>query len=89
MQPNWQDHVVDARFVPRSMVSGDHARIATHGVAGRAPTDVAGVRGLALAGDWVGPEGMLADAAILSGLAAASAVMAGTPEGVRRSPVPA
>ena len=88
-QPNWQDHVVDARFVPRSMVSGDHARMATAGVSGRAPTDVAGVRGLALAGDWVGPQGMLADAAILSGLAAANAVMADTIDGVRRSPVPA
>jgi phytoene dehydrogenase-like protein len=94
MQPNWQDHVVDARFVPRSMVSGDLARMATHGVGGRAPTDVTGVRGLVVAGDWVGPKGMLADAAILSGLAAANAVMADTSgvphrEGVRRSPVPA
>ncbi len=89
IQPTWQDHVVDARFVPRSMVSGDHARTATGGVSGRAPTDVTGVRGLALAGDWVGPQGMLADAAILSGLAAAKAVMADTLHGVRRSAVPA
>ena len=28
-QPNWRDHVVDARYVPRSLVSGDHARGAT------------------------------------------------------------
>ena len=36
---------------------------------------VAGIDGLAVAGDWVGPAGTLADAAILSGHAAASAIM--------------
>ena len=70
-QPDWRDHVVDARYVPRSMVTGDHARWATLGTAGRPGVDVAGVDGLALAGDWVGPDGMLADASILSGVAAA------------------
>ena len=74
-QPEWRDHVVDARYVPRSMVSGDHARTATVGVTGRPTTDVAGVAGLAVAGDWVGPTGMLADASILSGATAAHAVM--------------
>ncbi len=73
-QPDWRDHVVDARYVPRSMVSGDHARLATGGPAGRSGVDVAGVRGLAMAGDWVGPHGMIADASILSGSAAAAAV---------------
>ena len=73
-QPDWRDHVVDARYVPRSMVSGDHARVATRGTAGRPDVDAAGVRGLGLAGDWVGPSGIIADAAILSGAAAATAV---------------
>ena len=45
-QPGWRDHVVDARYVPRSMVSGDHARPATHGPAERPPVGVAGVDGL-------------------------------------------
>jgi predicted NAD/FAD-dependent oxidoreductase len=31
--------------------------------------------GLALAGDWVGPEGWLVDAALASGVAAADAVL--------------
>jgi phytoene dehydrogenase-like protein len=75
-QPGWRDHVVDARYVPRSMVSGDHARPVTHGSADRPPVDAAGVDGLAIAGDWVGPRAMLADAAIISGQAAAWAVMA-------------
>ena len=75
-QPGWRDHVVDARYVPRSMVSGDHARPATRGPADRPPVGVAGVDGLALAGDWIGPAGTLADATIISGQAAAWALMA-------------
>jgi len=86
-QPQWRDHVVDARYVPRSMVSGDHARPATMGTSGRPALDATGVRGLAIAGDWVGPTGMLADAAILSGCAAASAVASDMLEPVTRSAV--
>ena len=48
--PDWRDDVVDARFVPRSTVCGDHARVATRGTAGRASVDAAGVHGLACAG---------------------------------------
>ena len=73
-QPEWRDHVVDARYVPRSTVSGDHARVATRGTAERPGVDAVGVGGLALAGDWVGPVGMIGDASILSGAAAAKAV---------------
>ena len=86
-QPDWRDHVVDARYVPRSVVSGDHARAATRGTAGRPAVDAAGVRGLALAGDWVGPAGMLADASILSGAAAADLVAADMLEPVTGSRV--
>jgi phytoene dehydrogenase-like protein len=86
-QPNWRDHVVDARYVPRSPVSGDHARVATNGVVGRPRIDVAGVTGLAIAGDWVGPTGTLADASIVSGAMAATAVARDMLEGVRPSPV--
>jgi hypothetical protein len=75
-QPDWRDHVVDARYVPRSLVSGDHVRVATGGVVGRATVDAAGVGGLAVAGDWIGPAGMLADASILSGAAAAESLLA-------------
>ncbi|MGI9029349.1 MAG: phytoene desaturase family protein [Ilumatobacteraceae bacterium] len=79
-QPDWRDHVVDARYVPRSMVAGDHPRAATGGASGRPRVDVTGVRGLAVAGDWIGPDGVLADASILSGAAAAERVMATEPE---------
>jgi phytoene dehydrogenase-like protein len=77
-QPDWQDHVVDARYVPRSMVTGDHARVATEGTTRRPTIDVAGVPGIAVAGDWIGPDAILADASIRSGAAAARAVLAAT-----------
>jgi phytoene dehydrogenase-like protein len=82
-QPDWRDHVVDARYVPRSMVSGDHARAATRGPGGRPGVDAAGVGGLTLAGDWVGPVGMIGDASILSGAAAANAIVGDMMVGVR------
>jgi phytoene dehydrogenase-like protein len=75
-RPGWRDHVVDARYVPRSMVAGDHARPATRGSADRPPVGVTGVQGLTVAGDWLGPVGTIADAAIMSGQAAAWALMA-------------
>ena len=74
---------IDARYVPRSMVSGDHARAATRGPAGRPGVDAAGVGGLTLAGDWVGPVGMIGDASILSGAAAANVVAGDMMVGVR------
>ena len=86
-QPDWRDHVVDARYVPRSVVSSDHVRVATGGSGGRPTVDAAGVRRLALAGDWVGPAGMLADASIMSGSAAAASVAAAMLGAVDRSGV--
>ena len=60
------------------MVCGDQPRAATCGTLDRPGVDVAGVTGLAVAGDWVGPAGTLADAAIVSGHAAASAIIDAT-----------
>jgi phytoene dehydrogenase-like protein len=89
VQPGWQDHVVDARYVPRSMVCGDHARPATRGTLDRPGADLAAVPGLAVAGDWVGPAGTLADAAILSGRAAAWAIMVPAMDTAAGTPIPA
>lgn len=85
-QPDWRDHVVDARYVPRSVVTGDHPRAATRGTSGRPTVDAAGVRGLVVAGDWVGPAGLLADASILSGAAAAARISSAMLEPVTGSP---
>ena len=63
-----------------------HAMTVTHGIplaergglAGRPGIDAADRPGVLIAGDWVGPEGMLADAATSSAWAAADALL-GTP----------
>ncbi|MFQ5556512.1 MAG: hypothetical protein ACE5GB_03250 [Acidimicrobiales bacterium] len=48
---------------------------------GRPGVRVPGRRRLFVAGDWVGAEGLLADAAVASGRAAAASVIATVPVG--------
>lgn len=79
VQPGWTDHAVDVRYVPRSMVAGDHPRVATRGTIGRPTVGIAGVTGLAVAGDWIGPHGTLADASLRSGWDAAASVSGRAP----------
>jgi phytoene dehydrogenase-like protein len=68
-QPGWRDEVVAARFLPNLTVAHDLP------LAGR-PRHPAHtpVPGLAVAGDWVGPEGLLTDAAVASAEQAVAAV---------------
>ena len=69
--------VVEHRFLHRMVVA--HAQPAPgRGLAGRPPVTVA--PGLYVAGDWVGPTGMLADASYASADAAARAAIAHTAE---------
>jgi phytoene dehydrogenase-like protein len=71
MQPGWRDVVVHRRFLPSMTVS--HALVRP-GAARPAVTTA--VKGLYLAGDWVGDEGLLSDAALSSARAAAKAILA-------------
>ncbi len=75
MQPGWRDVLVAERFLPRMTVS--HALVAARdgGLAGRPDVAVAKLPGLYVAGDWVGPEGMLADAALASASRAAQMIL--------------
>jgi len=68
MQPGWRAHVAARRFLPEMVVSN-----AVVTPQGRPAIDA--VPGVLLAGDWVGPEGMLADAALASAQAAAERVL--------------
>jgi phytoene dehydrogenase-like protein len=72
VQPGWRDALVFKRFLPDLVVTGDYARAATAGLLRRPGPGVPGAPGLFVAGDWVGPEGMLADAAVASGERAAN-----------------
>ena len=65
------DDVVAERFLHKMVVCGGLPRPSTGGLAGRPAVTVPGVDGLYIAGDWVGREGLLADAALASGRRAA------------------
>ena len=71
VQPGWRDVVVHRRFMPSMTVSN-----ALVTPAAERPSVTTGVRGLYLAGDWVGNEGLLSDAAFASARAAAKAILA-------------
>jgi phytoene dehydrogenase-like protein len=74
LQPGWRGVVVDRRFAPGLVVS-NALPTPEREMAGRS-ADVAEAPGFYLAGDWVGSEGMLADAALTSARSAAAAILA-------------
>lgn len=67
-QPGWRDRVRFRRFLPALTVSGS--------VSDRGRPGVLDPSGLYLAGDWVGDEGLLADAAFASAEAVADRLIA-------------
>jgi len=71
LQPGWRAEVVERRFLPSIAVSNALVTAAGGGTRGRPAPAVAGAPGLFVAGDWVGAEGMLADAALASAREAA------------------
>ncbi len=77
MQPGWRELVVHRRFLPRLEVASALPTAETGGLAGRPGPQVPGVGGLFLAGDWVGGEGLLADASFASAEQAADLLVAG------------
>jgi protoporphyrinogen oxidase len=73
VQPGWRSLVVHRRFLSTMIVS--HALVAAGigGFGGRPDGHVEGKTNAYLAGDWIGPTGQLADAAVASALRAARA----------------
>jgi phytoene dehydrogenase-like protein len=76
MHPGWRDVVVERRFLPNMIVANDLPTAEMGGTAGRASVALADLPGVYLAGDWVGPEGFLADASFASAAAAAERAIA-------------
>jgi phytoene dehydrogenase-like protein len=76
LQPGWRDHVLHRRFLPSMTVSHSLPLAKQNGLAGRPGVVVAEVPHVFLAGDWVGTEGMLADASAASAAEAARQVLA-------------
>jgi phytoene dehydrogenase-like protein len=67
LQPGWRDQLVAKKLLRELVVAHDVPRASAGGLAGRPGPAVGGIEGLFLAGDWIGPHGMLADAALASG----------------------
>jgi phytoene dehydrogenase-like protein len=76
VQPGWREVLVRRRFLPHLTASNALVTAAGGGFAGRPPVEVPETPGLYLAGDWVGAEGLLADASLASARRAAHAVLA-------------
>lgn len=66
VMPGWRMNLKRARYMPSLMVSASIA-----GTQGRADVLLPGIDRIAIAGEWVGSEGMLVDAAVSSALRAA------------------
>ena len=64
------EDVVVRRFLARMSVYGALPVASAGGLAGRPGIEDTGVPGVTMAGDWVGPVGLLADASLASGHAA-------------------
>jgi phytoene dehydrogenase-like protein len=71
LQPGWRDVEVHRQRLAGMIVAHDFPRFQRRGQ--RSPVTVDDAPGLFLAGDWVGAEGMLADASAASARAAARA----------------
>ncbi|MCW5893618.1 MAG: NAD(P)/FAD-dependent oxidoreductase [bacterium] len=76
VQPGWRAAVVTRRFLPGMLAASALVRAAQGGLRGRPGPQVTGAANCAVAGDWVGPEGCLADASLASARRAAALVTA-------------
>jgi len=65
-QPGWRDVLVKRQYLPRIEAAGALPIVKDGGFVGRPGSQVPGIANLYLAGDWVGPEGFLADASMAS-----------------------
>jgi phytoene dehydrogenase-like protein len=83
VQPGWRERLTFDRFLPRMVAVSAIPTPATGGLTGRPAVDRGD--GLFVAGDWVGPEGWLLDAALSSGVAAAAGAAAAARTSDRRN----
>ena len=89
LQPGWNAHVMARRFLPGMTVAHGVPLAASYGLRGRPPVAIRERPNVFLAGDWVGPEGMLADASAASAAESARLVLAalGRTGAAERSPL--
>ena len=80
VQPGWEREVLVQRFLPKMTVTHAVPTASAGGLTGRPAVEAPAMRNVYLAGDWVGSEGMLADASFASAQLAAR-------HAVQRSPI--
>ncbi|MBZ4421554.1 NAD(P)/FAD-dependent oxidoreductase [Myxococcus sp. RHSTA-1-4] len=85
LQPGWRMNVVARRFRPALLVSHLLPSAKRGGLSGRPPVEVPHVSGLYRVGDWVGQEGMLADASFASAESVARSLLQGQRAEPRRA----
>ena len=78
IQPGWRAHLADERFLPRITVCNAIPEANRGGLPGRPGVDALADEhpSVFLAGDWIGPQGQLADASFSSADAASRAILA-------------
>lgn len=75
IQPGWKKVAIKTRFLPNMIVSNAMVLASNGGIYGRPDVKLPGTKNLYLVGDWVGPEGMLADASLSSAKRAAETIL--------------
>lgn len=75
-RPGWRERLVERRFLPRMVVASALVLAEQGGLPARPGPAVEGAPGVLVAGDWVGGEGLLADASFASAREAARRVLA-------------
>ncbi len=76
VQPGWRDELAERRFLPDMNVIEATVHAGERGLAGRPGPEVPDAPNVYVAGDWVGAEGWLSDAALASAKRAAELVLA-------------
>jgi phytoene dehydrogenase-like protein len=71
VQPGWREVLAHRRYLPELVVYNAIPLASRGGFKGRPSPEVRDVPGLFLVGDWIGPEGLLADATLASAKLAA------------------
>ncbi len=75
LQPGWNKEVVYQRFLPNIIVANSLPTIENGGLEARPSPIVSDIKGLFIAGDWVGQEGALANASLASAKQAAICIL--------------
>ncbi len=76
LQPGWRALTIARRFLPGMTVANSLPCAEEDGLRGRPEVTVPGLPNIFLAGDWVGSEGLLADASAASASEASDRVLA-------------